>query len=206
MTETCENCGRSKEMHTGIKYYDAVAGRKIITGVNWRCGGKFIAKNHSPDSIVETPHKKQNQDTPSVTTSKAVKCTEGTSKSKGCGKEGVDDYGNIITCGEGILCDTCSKAKNHSPQNFQKKSKSVWRGEPTEGTSLSDKIAPEVIIGGARSENIWIHKKHVRNFIKEFLKREGSLVDLGITQEQEDEIYRRIVNKINKLAGDDLVK
>ena len=32
-------------------------------------------------------------------------------RKKGCGKEGVDDFGNIIECGKGILCDECSKEK-----------------------------------------------------------------------------------------------
>ena len=53
-------------------------------------------------------------------------------KSKGCGKEGVDDYGFIITCGKEIFCDACSKARNHSPSGSGERS-------PTEGTQNQEK-------------------------------------------------------------------
>ena len=53
-------------------------------------------------------------------------------KSKGCGKEGVDDYGFIITCGKEIFCDACSKARNHSPSGSGERS-------PTEDTQNQEK-------------------------------------------------------------------
>jgi len=32
---------------------------------------------------------------------------------KGCGKEGMSGEGEYLVCGEGILCDECSKKKKN---------------------------------------------------------------------------------------------
>lgn len=47
-------------------------------------------------------------------------------------------------------------------------------------------------------------EKDVREAVKRFLHRDGSLSDLGIDKKTEDEIFRRIKNKIGKIFGEAL--
>ena len=73
--------------------------------------------------------------------------------------------------------------------------------------SLSDKIIPELVIGGTKSKDMWIHKEDVEEFIKTITEAsDENDFDIMIEDGEDGNITISFSEFIKRQAGKDLIE